>query len=110
LISLVDGTNHAHEDEVNGLVFSVLDANIGNCELESLRGFVSVSSVFYPELQRYYDAEVDQYLDQFVLQEHEDEDEDDEEEDDDESVGEPDAAEDQGGSGPADQASQGEAK
>lgn len=82
LIAFIDGTNHAQEAEVNGLVFSVLDANIGNCELESLRGFVSVSSVFYPELQKYYDAESDQYLDQFLVE-------------DDEAVGEPDAAEGQ---------------
>lgn len=89
LIAFIDGTNHAQEAEVNGLVFSVLDANIGSCELESLRGFVSVSSVFYPELRRYYDAESDQYLDQFLV-------EDDEDEEEDEAVGEPEAAEDQG--------------
>jgi len=90
LIAFIDGTNHAQEAEVNGLVFSVLDANIGNCELESLRGFVSVSSVFYPELQSYYDAQTDQYLDRFVVED------DQEEEEDDELVGEPNAPEDQG--------------
>jgi len=95
LIAFIDGTNHAQEAEVNGLVFSVLDALIGCGELESLRGFVSVSSVFYPELQKYYDAEADQYLDQFMVEDDEDEDED--EEEDDESDGEPDALVDQGG-------------
>lgn len=95
LITFIDGTNHAQEAEVNGLVFSVLDMNIeGSGDPESLRGFVSVSSVFYPELQKYYDAETDQYLDQFRV---EDEDEDEDEEEDDESDGEPDALVDQGG-------------
>ena len=92
LIGFIDGTNHAQEAEVNGLVFSVLDMNIGNCELESLRGFASVSSVLYPELQRYYDAQTEQYLDQFVVEE-DDEDEDEEEE----SDGELDALKGQGG-------------
>jgi len=94
LIAFIDGTNHALEAEVNGLVFSVLDALIWNCELESLRGFVSVSSVFYPELQKYYDAESDHYLDQFRVEDDEDEEEIEEEDD---SVGESDAPEDQGG-------------
>lgn len=95
LIAFIDGTNHAQEAEVNGLVYSVLDMNIGNCELESLRGFVSVSSVFYPELQKYYDAESGQYLDQFRIDDDEDEEE--IEDEDDESDGEPDALVDQGG-------------
>lgn len=95
LIGFIDGTNHAEDSQGNGLVFSVLDMNIeGSGDPESLRGFVSVSSVFYPDLRKYYDAETDQYLDQFRVEDDEDEDE---EEDDDESDGEPDALVDQGG-------------
>jgi hypothetical protein len=90
LIAFIDGTNQAEDSQGNGLVYSVLDMNIeGSGDPESLRGFVSVSSVFYPELQRYYDAQTDQHLDRFVVEDDEDE------EEDDELVGEPDAPEDQ---------------
>jgi hypothetical protein len=73
VIRFIDGTGHAGEAEGSGLVSSVLEMNIeGSGDPESLRGFVVVSSSFYPELQRYYQAATDRYLDQFVL-EHEDE-------------------------------------
>lgn len=94
LIAFIDGTNQAEDSQGNGLVYSVLDMNIeGSGDIDSLRGFASVSSVFHPELQKYYDAEADQYLDQFMVEDDEDDDEDEDEE----SDGEPDALVDQGG-------------
>jgi hypothetical protein len=77
VIRFIDGTGHAEETECSGLVFSVLEMNIeGSGDPESLRGFVEVSSNFYPELGGYYQAATDRYLDQFVLDdEEEDEDE-----------------------------------
>ncbi len=73
VIRFIDQTNHEEEPDGNGLVFSVIDMSIeGSGDPESLRGFVSVCSNFYPELERYYDAATDRYLDQFMIEDEDD--------------------------------------
>lgn len=73
LIYLIDGTG-----QDGGLVFSILSMNInyGGEDADGMRGFVAVSSSFYPELGRYYDFAIDTYLDGFAVEEDEDDDDD----------------------------------
>ena len=69
VIRFIDRTNWEGEADVNGLVFSTLDANLDACgDPESLRNFVKVKSSFYPDLQNYYAAATDRYLDQFLME------------------------------------------
>ncbi len=68
LIRVIDGSVGVREKP--GQVWPVLDANFGrgnrgqNHEewLESARRFVTVSSEFYPDLQDYYEAFVEEWL------------------------------------------------
>jgi hypothetical protein len=70
VIRFIDQTHHEEEAAGSGLVLPVLDMNIeGSADPESLRGFVCVSSPFYPQLERYYNTAMDQYLDQFIVEE-----------------------------------------
>jgi hypothetical protein len=58
LVALIEG---ASED--GGIVWPTLGCNYrGNCDAESLRGFVRVSSEFYPQLESYYAARIDVWI------------------------------------------------
>ena len=62
LITLIDKTKYVEYEYSDGLALSHLDYNYQACYnleiLESLEGFVSVESAFYPELGPYYDEMV----------------------------------------------------
>lgn len=71
LIDLIDTARLtgciAHDDERYdiGLIEGTLNANLdGDAELESMRDFFTVSSPFYPELGRYYDAVMQHWYDE----------------------------------------------
>ena len=55
-----------------GLVVSHLKYNLEyGSDVDELKGFVSVESAFYPELFGYYEAVLDQWLDEHRFQEEE---------------------------------------
>ena len=73
VIRFIDRTNWLGEADINGLVFSTLDSSLGvTNESVSLRNFVAVKSSFYPDLQNYYAAVTDRYLDQFLMDDDDD--------------------------------------
>ena len=81
LIEIINRTNRDDLDDVDcdGLVFSVLAMNLdADPDPESMRGFVSVKSAFYPELGRYFDWVIDEYLDDLIEPEAEQDEDDDE--------------------------------
>jgi hypothetical protein len=45
-----------------GIVWSILEMNANYGEVERLHGFVTVSSEFYPQLERYYDVRIEAWL------------------------------------------------
>jgi hypothetical protein len=45
-----------------GIVWPILEMNANYGEVERLHGFVTVSSEFYPQLERYYDARIKAWL------------------------------------------------
>jgi hypothetical protein len=63
LISLIDGVQDPANDRV-GLTDRFRNDNVfyGEVEPEEVADFVTVSSLFYPELQRYYEAEAKEWL------------------------------------------------
>ena len=64
LIRLINNSDRERDTMANGLVFSILDWNLdSSSDPEGLRGFISVSSCFYPELEAYFNEAIDQYLD-----------------------------------------------
>ena len=72
LIGLIDGSRQDDDAQTEGLVLSHLAWNIGeNGNAESMRGFIAVSSHFYPRLAGYYDGVISRYLDSFLVKEEE---------------------------------------
>ena len=70
LIALIDGA------EEQGLVLGPIGYNLeAGADLDSMRGFVTVSSAFYPQLGTWYDNEIDGYLNGLEEESEEDEDE-----------------------------------
>lgn len=68
-----------YEADRDGLVFSVLAMNLdADPDPESMRGFVSVVSSFYPELGQYFAWVTDEYLDELIEPEEEVEEDDEE--------------------------------
>jgi len=64
LIRLINNSDRDGDSMANGLVFSILDWCLDSSnDPEGLRGFITVSSCFYPELARYFNEAIDQYLD-----------------------------------------------
>jgi hypothetical protein len=64
MVALIDHSNQIGDTMANGLVLSILDWNLNSDnDFESMRGFVTVSSCYYPELARYYDQATSRYLD-----------------------------------------------
>jgi hypothetical protein len=45
-----------------GIVWPILEMNANYGEVERLHGFVTVSSEFYPQLERYYDVRIEVWL------------------------------------------------
>jgi hypothetical protein len=45
-----------------GIVWPILDMNASHGDADRLRGFVTVSSEFYPQLERYYDVRIEAWL------------------------------------------------
>ena len=67
LIKFINRTNRDDQDDADrdGLVFSVLAMNLdAGSDPESMRGFVSVHSSFYPDLGRYFEWVTEVYLDE----------------------------------------------
>ena len=70
LITLLDGAG----SDGSSLVLGPLEGNLdGGADLESLRGFVTVRSHFYPELEAHYRKVCAAFLDARLPQEDEDE-------------------------------------
>jgi len=64
LVELIDHS-HSADDEPGkvGLVFPILEANYELADKpETLGGFISVSSEYYPGLDAFYDARIDEWL------------------------------------------------
>ena len=63
LIRLINFSDREEDTMANGLVFSIIDWHIyGHGNPENMRGFISVSSSFYPELTRYFEEAIGQFL------------------------------------------------
>ena len=72
LIGLIDGSNHEGDERTEGLVFSTIAWNVESTgDSEEMRGFIAVSSGFYPELEGYYEEVITEYLDEFLTEEGE---------------------------------------
>ena len=77
LVRLINCSNQEGDTMATGLVFSILDWNIdATGEPEEMRGFITVSSVFYPDLGRYYDEAIGRHLDGYLDGDEGDEDDD----------------------------------
>jgi len=61
LISLIDSAT-GHLDNARGLTGAYRDYNLDGCDAADLVGFVTVSSVFYRELQAWYAEEAQAWL------------------------------------------------
>lgn len=69
LIRLIDGSQQADDEMTRGVAFSPIEWHIQSVgEPESMRGFVAVSSGFYPGLGAYYDEAINAYVDTFVTE------------------------------------------
>lgn len=76
LIDLIDHSDQEGDEKASGLVFSILAWNLdANDNPEDLRGFTTLSSSFYPGLERYYGEVVDSYLDSLLPEDGEAEEE-----------------------------------
>jgi hypothetical protein len=65
LLELIDKTKYVEIEYGDGLTLSHLGFNYnGGADLESLEGFVSVESAFYPDLNRYYEARVAEWFEE----------------------------------------------
>jgi hypothetical protein len=72
LINFINQTAQDEYESGNGIVFSVIDSNLEyGGEPQTLRGFVTVASSFYPELARYYAEATEAYLDSLAVEEDE---------------------------------------
>ena len=70
LIALIDRSKQEGDTMTNGAVYSALDWNLqAEADPETMRYFVVVSSDFYPELEAYYDAAINEYLDKLLPEE-----------------------------------------
>lgn len=74
VIRTIDETERDEEDWQRGLVLPFLQFNAEWGNPEDLRGFITVSSEFYPSLTGHYKKVSDDYLDSFIEVEDPDED------------------------------------
>ena len=64
LIALINTTLRDEDETGGGIAISHVVWHCEQGEGEGMRGFVRVESAFYPELNRFYDAVLDGYLDE----------------------------------------------
>lgn len=68
LIALIDGVHWGEEEPEVGLTDSYRELNLRDSDMspEDLVGFVTVTSEFYPELERYYEEQAEEWCAQML--------------------------------------------